>query len=271
MMDDPKTMSIYEKLLEVRKTVPYLKKEARGFNCKYVKGSQVLGALREKLDQLGLLLIPEIVFATYQEVKVPKNEKNEKNQKISDGYTKQNEDAKEKIENLVKIDMLFTWLNVHKPEEKIECRWVSMGQNEREKGIGSAMTYAERYFLLKFFMIATDDLDPDAYKEQYTKEKEDGMDTYQPPTKKSLTIDDTIPDPALPPELRGRGITFFQLGKYADSFAFATKTGPQNGLYLLNYWAKAPDHPAHTLANQVLDVLSQATTPEEGPTQPPQQ
>lgn len=93
----------------------------------------------------------------------------------------------------------------------------------------------------------------------------------QPPTKKGLTINDKIPDPALPPELRGRGITFFQLGKYADSFTFATKTGPQNGRYLLNGWAKAPDHPAHTLACQVLDVLSQATTPEEGPTQPPQQ
>jgi len=253
-MGDPKTMSIYEKILEVRKSVPYLKKETKGYNYKYVKGSQVLGALREKLDELGLLLKPEIIEATYQETKTPKAEK---------------------PENLVKIGMLFTWYNVHKPEEKIECRWVSMGQNEREKGIGSAITYAERYFLLKFFMIATDELDPDAYKEKYTQGEESEMDTYTPqarPLISNLSVNDKIPNAIMPPELHGRGITFLELGKNASAFTFATKTaGPQNGRYLLNYWAKAPGHPAYTLANQVLEVLSQATTPEEGPTQTPQQ
>jgi len=250
-MDDPKTMSIYEKLLEARKSENYLKKEAKGFNYKYVKGSQVLGALREKLDELGLLLIPEIISTTYQEIKTPKAEKAEFEAKPK----------AEKAENLVKIDMLFTWLNVHKPDEKVECRWSSMGQNEREKGIGSAMTYAERYFLLKFFMIATDELDPDAYKEQYMQE-ENGP--KQPPPKKTLTINDVIPNGILPPELHGKDITFLQLGKDSKSFSFASKVGPQNGRYLLNYWAKAPDHPAHTLACQVLDILSQATSPEDG-------
>ena len=262
MMVDPKTMSIYEKILEVRKSVPYLKKETKGYNYKYVKGSQVLGALREKLDELGLLLRPEIIGATYQETKTPKAEK-----------TETKTPKEEKTENLVKIEMLFTWYNVHKPEEKIECRWVSMGQNEREKGIGSAITYAERYFLLKFFMIATDELDPDAYKEKYTQGEESEMDTYTPqarPLISNLSVNDKIPNAIMPPELHGRGITFLELGKNASAFTFATKTaGPQNGRYLLNYWAKAPGHPAYTLANQVLDVLSQATSPAEGPT--PQQ
>ena len=35
------------------------------------------------------------------------------------------------------------------------------GQNDWEKGLGSALTYAERYFLLKFFHIATDEDDID--------------------------------------------------------------------------------------------------------------
>lgn len=258
MMGDPKTMSIYEKLLEVRKSVPYLKKETKGHNCNYVKGSQVLGAVREKLDELGLLLRPEIISTTHQEAK----------------YITMRQE--EKIETLVKIDMLFTWYNVYKPEEKIECRWASMGQNERDKAIGSALTYAERYFLLKFFMIATDDLDPDAYKEKYAQGDENEADAQQPqpqkPTpQKILSIDDKIPDAILPQELRGRGITFLELGKNASKFTFATKTaGPQNGLYLLKYWASDQKHPAHSLANQVMDVVSQATSPAEGPTTPQQ-
>lgn len=251
MMDDPKTMSIYEKLLEVRKSVPYLKKEAEGHNCKYVKGSQVLGALREKLDELGLLLKPEIISTTHQEVK----------------YITTRQEGK--TETLVKIEMLFTWYNVHKPEEKIECRWASMGQNERDKAIGAAMTYAERYFLLKFFMIATDDLDPDAYKEKYAQGEENEAET--PPPQKILSINDKIPDAILPKELGGRGITFLALGKNVSAFTFATKTaGPQNGLYLLRYWASNSKHPAHSLANQILDMRSQATSPADGPTTPQQ-
>ena len=35
------------------------------------------------------------------------------------------------------------------------------GQNDWDKGVGSAMTYAERYFLLKYFHIATDEDDID--------------------------------------------------------------------------------------------------------------
>ena len=268
MMDDPKTMSIYEKLLETRKSVPYLKKEAKGYNYKYVKGVQVLSALREKLDELGLLLIPEIISTTYQEIKTPKAEKVEFEAKPKAEKVEFEAKPKaEKAENLVKIDMLFTWLNVHKPDEKVECRWSSMGQNEREKGIGAAMTYAERYFLLKFFMIATDELDPDAYKEQYMQEENEPK---QPPPKKTLTINDVIPNGILPPELHGKGITFLQLGKDSKSFSFASKLGPQDGLYLLNFWVRAKDHPAHTLAKQVLDVLSQAATQEDGPTTPQQ-
>jgi len=46
------------------------------------------------------------------------------------------------------------------------------GLNEFEKGLGSALTYAERYFLLKFFHINTDedDIDNDARKVEVAKQ-----------------------------------------------------------------------------------------------------
>ena len=45
--------------------------------------------------------------------------------------------------------------------EKDENLFGANGQNDWEKGLGSALTYAERYFLLKFFHIATDEDDID--------------------------------------------------------------------------------------------------------------
>ena len=56
--------------------------------------------------------------------------------------------------------MKFTWIDVE-TGEKDECLWGANGQNDWDKGVGSAMTYAERYFLLKYFHIATDEDDID--------------------------------------------------------------------------------------------------------------
>ena len=56
--------------------------------------------------------------------------------------------------------MKFTWIDVENGE-KDEIFFGANGQNDWDKGVGSALTYAERYFLLKFFHIATDEDDID--------------------------------------------------------------------------------------------------------------
>ena len=59
--------------------------------------------------------------------------------------------------------MLYVWVNAEKPDDRIEVPWQLFGQqDDPSKAFGSALTYSERYFLLKFFSIATDDDDPDA-------------------------------------------------------------------------------------------------------------
>jgi hypothetical protein len=62
---------------------------------------------------------------------------------------------KAKSEILSKVMMRFTWIDCE-TGEKDENLFGANGQNDWEKGLGSALTYAERYFLLKFFHIATD-------------------------------------------------------------------------------------------------------------------
>lgn len=69
-------------------------------------------------------------------------------------------------EFFTKLNMVFTWVNIDNPDEKIVCQWTAQGLDNAEKGIGKALTYAEKYFLLKFFNIATDKDDPDKFQEK---------------------------------------------------------------------------------------------------------
>jgi hypothetical protein len=65
-----------------------------------------------------------------------------------------------KTEILTKASMKFTWVDCE-TGDKDENYFAANGQNDFEKGLGSALTYAERYFLLKYFHISTDEDDID--------------------------------------------------------------------------------------------------------------
>lgn len=150
-------MNIYQKLVEVRKEVPYLKKEAQGHQFKYNPSSQVLSAVREKMDELGLLLIPRVL-----------------------GHTLHEKTATNAKEHLTELDMEFTWVNAEKPDETITVPWYGQGLDTGEKGVGKALTYAEKFFLLKFFNIATDKDDPDSQQGGRNDEPQ-SKPTTQPP------------------------------------------------------------------------------------------
>lgn len=133
-------LNIYQKLVEVRKQVSYLQKKD-GNQYAYVSSSQVLLSIKDKLDEIGLLLIPEAIDS-----KVTQVTKGEK--QVTTYFTE--------------INMMFTWINIDNPSETIKCKWYAQGVDVAgEKGVGKAYTYAEKYFILKSFNIATDKLDPD--------------------------------------------------------------------------------------------------------------
>jgi len=138
------SLNIYQRLSNVRKTCSYLRKENEGYQFKYVSSSQTLGHLHNAINENGLILIPEIVS---QELQETTNQKGNK-------------------EFFTKLNMVFTWVNIDNPDEKIVCQWTAQGLDNAEKGIGKALTYAEKYFLLKFFNIATDKDDPDKFQEK---------------------------------------------------------------------------------------------------------
>ena len=134
-------MKIYEKLLTIQKRINGLGKDKSTYNYKYVTGDKLLGEIKPMMNDLGLLLKQEI---------------------ISIENTRQDYETKNgsKSEILSKVMMKFTWIDVE-TGEKDENLFGANGQNDWEKGLGSALTYGERYFLLKYFHIATDEDDID--------------------------------------------------------------------------------------------------------------
>lgn len=135
-------MNIYQKLIAVRKSCEYLKKDNKGYQFQFVSSSQTLGTLRKAMDDNALLLVPSVDSF-----------------EIRDHTTRKGEH-----EYFTALDMTFTWVNADKPEETVVSKWTGQGLDNGEKGVGKALTYAEKYFLLKFFNIATDKEDPDAHQ-----------------------------------------------------------------------------------------------------------
>ena len=160
--------NVFQRLAEVRKIVPYLKKEQKGAQYSYVGSSDVLGSLHSKINEEGLILVPEITghFLTPDIEEVP------------DKYNK--EQMKKRVTYFTELEMTMTWVNIDNPEDRISVKWYAQGVDiAGEKGVGKALTYGEKYFLLKFFNIATDKDDPDAFQNK--------VDSKMPPKQASKT------------------------------------------------------------------------------------
>lgn len=133
--------SLYKKLLEVQKRVIGLGKDKKSFGYDYVTGAKVLEHIKPILNECGILLKQEIVSVERERI----------DYKAKSG---------EKSEMLYGVYQKFTWIDAE-TGERDENTFFSSGMNDWEKGLGSALTYAERYFLLKYFHIATDEDDID--------------------------------------------------------------------------------------------------------------
>ena len=134
-------MEIYKKLLEIQKSIKGLSKDKKSHNYDYVTGNKLLSFIKPLMDHHGLILKQEITSID--------NERQDYKTKYG-----------EKSEILSKVMMKFTWVDCETGETDVNM-FGANGQNDWEKGLGSALTYGERYFLLKYFHIATDEDDVD--------------------------------------------------------------------------------------------------------------
>jgi hypothetical protein len=155
-----KELNLYQKLHKIQSQILGLGKDKSSNSYKYVTGSKVLEHIKPLMNEYGLILKQEVLTIDNerQDYLVAVNTPNQKT----------------KSEILTKVMMKFTWIDVNSGE-KDENLFGANGQNDWEKGLGSALTYAERYFLLKYFHIATDEDDidnPERKEEELRAQKE---------------------------------------------------------------------------------------------------
>ncbi|MBE7319113.1 MULTISPECIES: ERF family protein [Staphylococcus] len=138
-------LNLYQKIADVKANIEGFTKDTKGYNYSYVSGSQVLHRIRNKMIEHNLLLVP---YTENEEIIETTN-------------------AKGKTEHIVKLKLTYKWINADNPQEVLEVPFFAVGQQDDvSKAHGTALTYAERYFLMKFFNIPTDEDDADAKQKQ---------------------------------------------------------------------------------------------------------
>lgn len=134
-------MNLYEKLLEMQKAVDAVIKDGKNLSDKYdfASDENVLDRFRPLMDEYKLLLIPIVTSA-----------------QIHEGTTKSGTSR-----YLTELVLTMVWRDVESGED-LQVPWYAQGVDlAGEKGVGKALTYAEKYFFLKFFHVPTRKDDPD--------------------------------------------------------------------------------------------------------------
>ena len=137
-----KGLSLLERLLAISTAIGPLVKgdfnQQQGF--RFVSSVDVLIPIREEMNKNGVLLTCDI-------------------EKVELGEKKNKSGS---VQLLCNVWYLFAFINIDKPEDKLELRWFAQGIDSAEKGPGKAATYAEKSFLLKQFHVPTPADDPDS-------------------------------------------------------------------------------------------------------------
>lgn len=160
-------MNIYEKMSAITNELGVV---AKNLNVDMGKGKSYK-AVQEK-DVLDAVKPIEEKYRVYS---YPKE------RKVIDSEILEKETTYGKTKNMyLRIETIYEFVNLDKPEEKITMTSYADGIDSGDKATGKAMTYSDKYSLLKAYKIATgDDPDKDASPEKgyskITKEQDDRL------------------------------------------------------------------------------------------------
>lgn len=144
-------MNLRQKLVEIRKSIEYMQKTERGQKGSYVDASVLLHKVREGMNEHGVLLSPSITKSECVKISAP---------------TKNNKDSEDYIVNM---HMSYTWYDATS-DETIVVPWFATGSHMQDPSMafGGALTYSERYFMMKYFQIPTSEDDPERFEQKVT-------------------------------------------------------------------------------------------------------
>lgn len=160
MEEEKKTLNIYQKMSLATSRIQTVAKKLKigaGTKGEYkaVSETDVLNAVKPIEAELGIYSYPA-------DRKVLSKERVTFKNKFGD------------VDNFViELETTYRFLNTEKPEEYIDIKTYGDGVDSQDKSPGKAMTYADKYALLKAYKIATGD-DPDKNKSgKLSKEEEE--------------------------------------------------------------------------------------------------
>ena len=121
---------------------------------------------------------------------------------------------------MTRIKTVYRFVNVENPEEYIETTTFAEGIDTQDKGSGKAMTYADKYALMKGYKISTGD-DPDQTEsvETHFQKATPSASTTPPTPKKQPT-----PRDVLIAKLKEKGI---DANAYASEKGLTKETTPE--------------------------------------------
>lgn len=157
--------NIYERLAKIRKPVEVLQKNSKGYGYNYVDEAEILSKIKGMMNSYHVSLYPEIVPGTI--VVTPHSYQKTKTGAKGNIYQENVNDV------LVQSDMVWRWVCDDNPDSYIEVPWAMVGQqSDASQAFGSGLTYSSRYFLLKYFNVATTNDDPDEFRRKKKEAEE---------------------------------------------------------------------------------------------------
>ncbi len=156
-MEEQKELNtLDEKLMELKKLVSIMKKDSEGHGYNYVSEESILLTINDKMIELGIKLTPKFVPGTL----------------FSQVVNYQNAKGQPKTDVLVRSELQFIWKDIKTGETEV-IDWGLLGQQaDGSQALGSGLTYANRYFLLKYFNATTSNDDPDKIRSAIAAEEE---------------------------------------------------------------------------------------------------
>jgi hypothetical protein len=163
---DVKGLNVYQRLANVRKRADFiqkadlrsedsLKENKKGQGYKAVSSALVLMKVNESINNNGLILVTDLVSKIVT---------------VEDYINSYGKNARNYI---TEIQTTMKWINIDDPKDTLIVNWGCNASNSSlSQSVGSAFTYNEKYFIMKFFNIATDELDPDVIKNNLSSKQE---------------------------------------------------------------------------------------------------
>lgn len=162
-------MNIYEKLSAITAELQTVAKNltvetTKGKGYKAVSERDILDAVKPIEAKHGIYSFPVSRSVLESQTLESENEYNGNKTKKTTFFTR--------------IETIYRFVNIENPDEYIDTVTFSEGIDSQDKGSGKAMTYADKYALMKAYKISTGD-DPDQnaseetrYEQKYSKASE---------------------------------------------------------------------------------------------------